>query len=88
MSTEKLQVITKEMEELNIVVLGTAERWMLGQGRFIATSGHTMAYARKEEGVKRQGVGFILNKSAAKALLGYNPISPRVMTIRLRANTR
>ena len=75
------------MEELNIVVLGIAEHWMLGQDRFKAKSGHTMVYSGKEEGRKRQGVGFILNKSAAKALMGYNPISHRIMTIRLRAHS-
>ena len=86
MGTGKLNIITREMEELDIMVLGIAEHWMLGQGKFITESGHTMVYSGKEEGRSRQGVGFILNKSASRALIGYNPISPRVISLRLKAH--
>ena len=41
-------------------------------------------YSGKEEGKRERGVGFILDKSAAKSFLGFNPISERVITLRLQ----
>ena len=47
-NTAKLQVITNEMTRLNIKILGIAEHWMLGQGRFTMQKGNVMLYAGKE----------------------------------------
>ena len=85
LTTGKIEIITKEMERLEIKVLGIAEHWLLGQGKFTTDSGHTVVYSGKEEGRRRQGVGFIIDKEASKALKGYDPISPRVIKIRLEA---
>ena len=41
--------------------------------------GNVMLYARKESGP-------ILDKEATKSIIGYNPMSPRVITIRLKAH--
>ena len=48
--------------------------------------GNVMLYAGKESGPRREGVGFILDKEATKSIIGYNPMSPRVITIRLKAH--
>lgn len=45
-----------------------------------------MLYAGKDNGPRRGGVGFILDKETAKSIMGYNPISPRVITIWLKAH--
>ena len=45
-----------------------------------------MLYAGKESGLRGEGVGFILDKGATKSTIGYNPMSPRVITIRLKAH--
>jgi hypothetical protein len=45
-----------------------------------------MVYSGKESGRKRMGVGFIVEKTTAKSVLGYNPINERVITIRLKGN--
>ena len=45
-----------------------------------------MLYAGKESVPRREGVGFILDKEATKSIKGYNPMSPRVITIRLKAH--
>ena len=83
---QNLQVITNEMTRLNINILGIAEHWMLGQGRFTMQEGNVMLYAGKERGSRREGVGFILDKEATKSIIGYNPMSPRLITIRLKAH--
>ena len=85
-NTAKLQVITNEMTRLNIKILGIAEHWMLGQGRFTMQKGNVMLYAGKKSGPRREGVGFILDKEATKSIIGYNPMSLRVITIRLKAH--
>ena len=84
-NTANLQVIANEMARLNIKILGIAEHWMLGQGRFTMQKGNVMLYAGKESGPRREGVGFILDKEATKSIIGYNPMSSRVITIRLKA---
>ena len=86
MDNAKMQIITKQMEELDVMILGVSEHWMLGQGRFSIGNDHTMVYSGKEDGSRRQGVGFILNRKATKALMGYNPISPRIITIRMKGH--
>jgi exonuclease III len=86
LTTGKLEVITREMERLNIQILGITEHWMLGHGKFTTESGHTMIYSGKEEGHRRQGVGIILDKETAKTLKGFDPISSRILTIRLNAH--
>ena len=83
-NTAKLQVITNEMTRLNINILWIAEHWILGQGTFTMQEGNIMLYAGKESGSRREGVGFILDKEATKSLIGYNPMSPRVITIPLK----
>ena len=40
-----------------------------------------------EEDINRRGVALILNKQAQKALLGYNTISPRLITTRFQTQT-
>ena len=73
-NTAKLQVITNEMTRLNIKILGIADNWMLGQGRFTMQEGNVMLYTGKESGPRREGVGFILDKEATKSIIGYNPM--------------
>ena len=45
-----------------------------------------MVYAGKECGPRREGVGFILDKESTKSIIGYNPMIPRGITIRLKAH--
>ena len=82
----KLQVITKEVTRLDIKILGISEHWMLRQWRCIVQEGNVMLYAGKESGPITEGVGFILDKEATKSIIGYNPMSPRVITIWLKAH--
>lgn len=58
---------------------------MLGNCRFTAEDDCTMVFFGGEEGPPRAGKAFNLEKSTAKTLIGFNPMNPRVFTVRLKA---
>ena len=80
----KLHILTKEMDRCNIQICGLAEIRWIGKGHFSTDSGQTIYYSGSDR-LKRAGVGFILSKQATKCVLGYNPVSNRVISIRLQA---
>ena len=43
-----------------------------------------MYYSERKSGRRRSGVGFIINMS--KAVMGYNPVNDRIITIRMKAH--
>ena len=59
---------------------------MLSQGRFTTDDGFGVYFSGKEEGRRASGVGFVVDKEASKAVLGYNPIDDRVMTLKLKGH--
>ena len=79
----KLEILEKEMQRLNIGCLGISETRWSGVGHFLSDSGSTVIYSGGDE--HKHGVAVILNKSLSRALMGYNPISERLMTVRIAA---
>ena len=65
----------------NIKVVGVSELWWLGQGRVTTDNENMFIFSGKESEGKRGGVGFIIEKETAKCVLGYDPISKRVIII-------
>ena len=86
MSTEKLEIVEQEMARCNIKLLGVSELWWHDQGRFTTDNGNVCMYSGKDSGKKRMGVGFVIDKTNAKSILGYNPVNERVITLRLQGN--
>ena len=86
MTQGKLNVITHEMNRCGVSILGVSELWMLSQGRFTTDDGFGVYFSGKEEGRRASGVGFVVDKEASKAVVGYNPIDYRVMTLRLKGH--
>ena len=81
---ETIQAISTTITEYNIDILGIGEHRMSGQGHFRTECGELMIFSGgKTSG--QNGVGFILSKQMERALLGYNPTSDRIMTIRIQA---
>ncbi len=74
------------MTRYNVKILGLAELWWLGQGRFTTDDENVCVYSGKDSSKKRMGVGFIIEKTTAKSILGYNPVHERVITLRLKGN--
>ena len=68
------------MAEMKIGILGLAETRWKNSGKF-RKEGRTMVYSGGRE--YRNGVGIIINNNIAKALMGYWPISYRIVMIKL-----
>ena len=86
MTQGKMTAVEREMERCRLAVTSIAEHWWLGQGRFSTIEGSTITYSGKESGRISAGVAFMVNSETSRAVLGYNPVSERV--IALRVNTK
>jgi len=76
----RLDQVLEEMQKYKLDILGLSEVRWTGQGRF--TSGQaTILYSGREKD-HYQGVGILLNKNATKALIGWKPVSERIITAR------
>ena len=80
--TGKLDLLRRESERYKCDILGLAEvRWTgkgdLNESEFI-WSGENECHVR--------GVGFLLSSRARQALLGYNPVSSRIIVARFRGH--
>ena len=78
-------MVEREIERCGLAVMGIAEHWWLGQGRFSTAEGRTIMYSGKESGRRSAGVGFMVNNETSRAVLGYNPVSERVTTLTVDA---
>ena len=85
MTQGKMTVVEIDMERCGLAVMGIAEHWWLGQGRFSTAEGSTIMYSGKESGRRSAGVGFMVNNETSRTVLGYNPVSERVTTLRMNA---
>ena len=67
------------MNNMNLDIMGISETRWTESGK-VTTSNHTMIYSGGIE--HKNGVGFILNKKVANAVMGYWPISERVLMVK------
>ena len=82
----KLQMVVSEMERYNIDIMGICEHRWAGQGHVHVEEG-TFIYSGTEKG-GQSGVGLYLSKTTTGMMLGYNPISDRILTVRLHGKRR
>jgi hypothetical protein len=80
-ATGKLELLRNEMKRFRYDILGISEVRWTGKGE---TSNRDFIWSG-EENTHTRGVGLLLNDKARKALIGYNPISSRVITARFNA---
>ena len=82
-----VQLFGDEMMRLGVDICGLSEvRWN-GQGHFTTLDGHTIVYpGRLTQGMS--GVAVWIHRKLAGALVGYEPISDRVLVVRLKAKPR
>ncbi|XP_029637464.1 craniofacial development protein 2-like [Octopus sinensis] len=83
MNIGKLDTIQKEMNRLNIDILGVSEVHWTGNG-FFNSGDHTMYFLGNSK-TRQHGVGFVLYKKISKYVESYQTISDRVITIRIKA---
>ena len=80
----KVQELSHEMKRYTWHILGLSEvRWK-NSGEHHTDEGHILYYSGEPDS-HTKGVGFLVNKDCKHSVLGYCPISSRLITIRLRA---
>ena len=77
-----IKLLVHELSKFNCDIVGLSETHRLGTEE-IEEEGYKIITFGKESGKHRRGVALVLNKTAQKALIGYNPISDRILTARL-----
>ncbi|XP_072037241.1 craniofacial development protein 2-like [Amphiura filiformis] len=82
---DNLEILLNQMQKFRWEILGLAETHSTEYGEF-AIGGYKILSSGNLS-VHRKGVGMILNKVAQSALLGYNPISPRIISARFQTKT-
>jgi len=73
----KLETVEKEMVDHGFGCLRLSETQWTGKGHFVTDHGSTVIYSGLEE-KKASGVAVMLDRTRAKSLLGYNPISDHI----------
>ena len=68
------------MNDMQLDIMGISEARWTKSGK-VTTGNYTMTYSGGIE--HKHGVGFILNKTVANAVIGYWPISERVLMVKL-----
>ena len=73
--------VAREMKQYNICLLGLSETRWLQTGQLRLASGETLLYSgHSEEGAPHtEGVGLMLTTEAQRALIGWEPVSSRII---------
>ena len=79
----KLRTICKELDRNSIQILGISETNWDDSGSFTTIDNNLVIYYGKSSGYS-QGVAVILSKEIKDALIGYTPVSDRIIKLRLQ----
>jgi len=79
----KLGTICKELDRNSIQILGISETNWNDSGSFTTLDNNLVIYSGKSSGYS-QGVAVILTKEIKDALIGYTPVSDRIIKLRLQ----
>ena len=82
--TGKLKQLTHAMSRYHRDIVGLCEMRWKNFGEMSIDDGHKV-YFSGEEGKHEYGVGFLVHKDVMGAVLGCQPVSSRLISIRLRA---
>ena len=83
----KVEIIEIEMERIKLNILGICEHRWKGQGHLTTPKGGKFIYSGREQ-PGQSGVGILLEKETAKSLIGYNPISCRILIVRIQGRKK
>ncbi|KAK3789537.1 hypothetical protein RRG08_004607 [Elysia crispata] len=83
----KVEIIENEMERIKLNILGICEHRWKGQGHLTTPKGGKFIYSGREQ-PGQSGVGILLEKETAKSLIGYNPISDRILIVRIQGRKK
>ena len=79
----KLAQLCREFDNYRMDIMGISEMRWPGNGKLIS-DGKTVLYSGYEDRHIR-GMGLMLNKEAAQALIGWKPVSERIITARFQS---
>lgn len=82
MQSGKMDVIQREMERLQITVMGLSETRWKGQGHFNWNGYRIIMSGQREKG--RNGVAIMCDRKSANAIMGYDTVSDRILSVRFR----
>ena len=89
MKPTKLAQIAREFRNYKLELLGLSETRLKGSGERRLSTGETLFYSGKPQTEDHSsGVGFLLSKKAKLCLTGWNPISDRIISLRLATKVR
>ena len=83
----KVEIIENEMERIKLNILGICEHRWKGQGHLTTPKRGKFIYSGREQ-PGQSGVGILLEKETAKSLIGYNPISDRILIVRIQGRKK
>jgi len=83
----KVQLLGEEMMRLGVDICGLSEVTWDGQRHFTTLDVHTIVYSGRLS-QDMSGVAVWIDRKIAGALVGYEPISDRVLVVRLKAKPR
>ena len=78
----KLDNLMQELNHMKLDIMGIAETRWTDTGRIVKDD-YTMIYSGGED--HKNGVGIILRNEEAKSMIGYWPISDRVVMVKMQA---
>jgi hypothetical protein len=79
-----VKLLVRELSRYRCDIVGIAETHRLGTEE-MEEDGYKVVTSGNEAGDHRRGVVLVLSKTAQKALIGYNPISERIIMARFQA---
>ena len=81
----KLNILTKTMKERQIHIIGLSEtHWSTETEELFEHNGYAVLNSGRKDGIKRQGVAFVLTQDIANLLQTYEFISERIISITLK----
>ena len=80
----KLSCVCIEMSRCGLQILGISETNWNGSGNFKTNDKQMVIYSGKEDNYSH-GVAIILGKEASNSLIGYSPITDRILKVRIQA---
>lgn len=82
MNNGKIEIVKREMKRYGVDILGVSELRWSGLGHF--NSSDCTVYYCGSDSRRRNGVGFICSHDIKKCVMGYNPVSDRIISLRLQ----
>ena len=82
MNRGKLEVVMAEIDRIGLELLGVSEMKWSGCGQ-VQIDNFTVLYAGHDK-LRRNRVGFIMNRHASRCMLGYNAVSERLISVCLQ----